>query len=203
MSNVFSFSDLRKDERESDDKGARQTYYAGGAKSGVAIVGPDSAQKGAPTDAFFENARRDEGQKIEAKQGETVLRVQVVFFADGMTYQVEDGETVHKSYSEEEGKEFVEALQSGKLPMVLRAVRARDGTVPLFDFCISDQRSKKYTPPSPKPAKLVAFSGLFLMPTQRKHCFANTNTHFLNINRGSAHNRMQHCCRSDVWFMWT
>lgn len=175
MSNVFSFSDLRKD--EGDDKGARQTYYAGGAKSGVAIVGPDSAQKGAPTDAFFENARRDEGQKIEAKQGETVLRVQVVFFADGMTFQVEDGETVHKSYSEEEGKEFVEALQSGKLPMVLRAIRAKDGTVPLFDFCISDQRSKKYTPPSPKPAKLVAFSGLFLMFTLAT-LLCNTNTLF-------------------------
>ena len=160
MSNVFSFSDLRHDENEGDDKGARQTYYAGGEKSGVAIVGPDSAQKGAPTDAFFEGARRDEGQKIEPKKGETILRVQVVFFADGLTYKVEDGETVHKSYSEEEGKEFVEALQSGKLPMVLRAVRAKDGSVPLFDFCISDQRSKKYTPPSPQPTKLVSFSGL-------------------------------------------
>jgi len=172
MSNVFSFSDLRgREDDGSDDerrdsggdereKRDRQTYYAGGTKSGVAIVGPNKDPSGAPTDAFFEEARKaSTGAKIVPQPGETVMKVQVLFFADHLTYQVEDNESISLNYTDEDGREFCEALKNDKLPQVMRAIRAKDGSVPLFDFTVIDKRREQTRPPEPIVQKPATFTG--------------------------------------------
>lgn len=144
------------------DKRDRQTYYAGGTKSGVAVVGPNKDSSSAPTDAFFEEARKSEQrEKIVPQPGETVMKVTVTFFADCLTYKVEDGETMRLTYTDEDGKEFCEAIKNDKLPQVMRAIRAKDGSVPLFDFTLVDNRKEPMNPPEPKVVKPATFTGLF------------------------------------------
>jgi len=46
-----------------------------------------------------------------------------------------------------------------KLPQVLRAVRAKDGTVPLFDFEITDKRKEKASSEKPPEKKQKSFTG--------------------------------------------
>jgi len=167
MSKVFSLSDLKGRDGDEDDgvdekdKLARQTYYAGGTKSGVAIVGPNKRSNETPSDDFFKSARQAEKEnKIVPKEGETVMNVLVVFYADCLTYKVEENEEIRLPYSDEDGKEFCEALSNDKLPKVMRAIRAKDGSVPLFDFKVVDKRKEPFHRPEPKVEKPATFTGV-------------------------------------------
>ena len=164
MSHVFSLSDLKGRDEDSDermddrDKRDRQTYYAGGTKSGVAIVGPNKDQKA--TDELFNGSRSGQATKIAPKAGETVMHVLVEVYPDYLTYKLDDAEPVKMEGGQEETLEFVEALSHDKLPQVLRAVRAKDGSVPLFDFEVIDKRKETSAPPPEK--KPTTFTGLLL-----------------------------------------
>ena len=161
MAHVVSLSDLRDKEQQDGGGLDRQTYYAGGAKSGVAIVGPDRSERSTPSDSLFEDARRaGEQAAVEKREGETVLHVTAVFYADRMEYRVEEQESVLLAYESDEAKDFQEALRGGKLPAVLRAVRAKDGSVPLFDFTLIDKRAERYEAPKAKQeAPAPSFTG--------------------------------------------
>jgi len=168
MSNVFSLSDLKGHEDDSNDdvddkdKRDRQTYYAGGAKSGVAIVGPnkDSNSAASVADKLFDGSHHsDKDRKVALNPGETLMHVTVTLYSDSLTYKLDEAEPVRLTFEQQECAEFITDLMNDKLPQELRAVRAKDGSVPVFDFEIIDKRKESMKVAPPEPKKPATFTG--------------------------------------------
>lgn len=151
MSNVFGFSNLKKDEQKESDSGdtneQKNEYYAGGASdrgggSGLSVIGP--GDEGRRMESIIRQAQSGGAAESGAASAET-NRV-ITFYQNGFT--VDGGP--FRSLTDPENQPFLQDVENGRVP---REFEGADRNLDVH-VTLEDKRSEVYTPPA-----YVAFSG--------------------------------------------
>jgi len=164
---IVGFGDLPSNAQDPN----KQTYYAGGEKSGTAIQFPDqpgsgqslvsnlfSQRRAQPTfDGSAYRLGNTEGtykppQQQHQQSQQPQQQRRVTFWRSGFTV---DNSAVLRRYDDPANNSFLEDINKGLVPLELQTSDER-GTV---DFLLEDKRGEDFKPPQAPQPQMQSFSG--------------------------------------------
>ncbi|TMW62308.1 hypothetical protein Poli38472_009801 [Pythium oligandrum] len=161
MPNIVSFSSLRDNNGNDDERAPNPNqYYAGGASqqgggSGLSVIGPNDGQQSADFVANIIERARQQAQEegaasaAAAAGGSGQPRHVITFYRDGFT--VNDGP--YRARSDPANRPFLSAIERGLVPSELEGENRSEQV----EIELVDRRHEEYNAP-PAPA-YTAFSG--------------------------------------------